>query len=80
MPSFSRISRRPVPIRPLALACALLSCLALDACKTTDLHPASDGGPPNRWIGSLDPLHRNVDILFLIDDSSSMRLSRAGKS
>ena len=51
MPSFSRISRRPVPIRPLVLACALLSCLALDACKTTELHPASDGGPPNRWIG-----------------------------
>jgi len=34
------------------------------------------GGNSNRWVGSVQPLNRNVDILFLIDDSSSMRLAQ----
>lgn len=35
------------------------------------------GGAGNRWTGSLNPsINRNVDILFLIDDSSSMRLAQ----
>jgi hypothetical protein len=34
-----------------------------------------DGGG-NRWVGTLAPVNRNVDILFVIDDSSSMRLAQ----
>jgi hypothetical protein len=40
---------------------------------------APDGGPDGggtRWTGTLDPINRNVDILFLIDDSSSMGLAQ----
>src|SRR5262245_4718784 len=36
---------------------------------------ADGGADPNRWQGSASAsINRNVDILFLIDDSSSMRL------
>jgi hypothetical protein len=38
---------------------------------------AGTGGNKNRWVGSLQPLNRNVDILFLIDDSSSMDLQQS---
>src|SRR5262245_4306774 len=35
------------------------------------------GGTGNRWTGSISgSINRNVDILFLVDDSSSMRLSQ----
>ena len=35
------------------------------------------GADPNRWAGVLGvSINRNVDILFLIDDSSSMRLAQ----
>jgi hypothetical protein len=35
------------------------------------------GADPNRWVGVLDAsINRNVDILFMIDDSSSMRLAQ----
>ena len=35
------------------------------------------GADPNRWAGVLRPsINRNVDILFLMDDSSSMRLAQ----
>jgi len=35
----------------------------------------ADGGDPNRWTGNVSAsINRNVDVLFLIDDSSSMRL------
>jgi len=77
MPSFFRSSRRPLPTRSLVLGCALLSAAALGACKTEELHPGEDGGPiDNRWIGSLDPVHHDVDILFLIDDSPGMALAQ----
>jgi hypothetical protein len=34
-------------------------------------------GDPNRWSGVLNPsINRNVDIVFLIDDSSSMNLAQ----
>src|SRR5262245_20051616 len=69
-------SRRPVSIRSLALGCALLSAAALGACQTEELHPIPPGGPP-RWTGMLDPFHRNVDVLFLIDDSSDMAMAQA---
>ena len=35
------------------------------------------GAAGNRWTGTVGPPSRNIDILFLIDDSSSMRLSQA---
>ena len=78
MRTLSRSSRRPLPTRSLVFAGALLPCLALGACKTAELHPPDNdaGVRPNRWIGSFDPLHRNVDILFLIDDSSGMALAQ----
>lgn len=77
MPSFFRSSRRPLPTRSLVLGCALLSAVALGACKTEQLHPGEDVGIiDKRWIGSVDPVHRDVDILFLIDDSSDMALAQ----
>ena len=75
MPSFFRSSRRPLPTRSLVLCCALLSAVALDGCKTEMLHPADAGA--TGWTGALDPLHgNNVDILFVIDDSSDMALAQ----
>ena len=73
MRSFPRSSRRPVPIRPLVLGCALFFAVGLDACATDQLHPNNDGGPPpNRWTGTLYPGQRDVDVVFVIDDSSGM--------
>jgi hypothetical protein len=67
-----------LPTRSLVFAGALLPCLALGACQTAELHPPDHdaGVRPNRWIGSFDPLHRNVDVLFLIDDSSGMAVAQ----
>ncbi len=63
----------------------VLLVMAGAACGGSTAKP--DGGPggtggggaggsdPNRWTGTVsDSINRNVDILFLIDDSSSMRL------
>jgi hypothetical protein len=35
------------------------------------------GGTGNRWTGAVSAINRNVDILFMIDDSSSMDLQQA---
>jgi len=36
------------------------------------------GADPNRWVGVLSPaINRNIDILFMVDDSSSMELQQA---
>ena len=36
------------------------------------------GADPNRWRGAVKPsINRNVDILFMVDDSSSMDLQQA---
>lgn len=36
------------------------------------------GGNPNRWTGTINAsINRNVDVLFMIDDSSGMRLSQS---
>jgi hypothetical protein len=34
------------------------------------------GGGGNRWTGTIGPPNRNLDILFMVDDSSSMRLAQ----
>jgi hypothetical protein len=69
MPSFSRTSRRPLLTRPLLLGCALLSAVGVSGCKTEELHPV-----PKGWTGvvNLEASHGDVDVLFVIDDSSGM--------
>ena len=76
MPSFSR-SSSPVgdPCRP-APSCSVARCWrpsALDGCKTRELHP--DNLDLTGWT-AVFPHHSNVDIMFVIDDSSDMALAQ----
>ena len=70
--SSSRSSWRPLPPRSLVFSCAMLSAVVVAGCKTQELHPHPVDAGPTGWTGALDPSHRNVDIVFVIDDSSDM--------
>src|SRR5262245_25980431 len=69
MPSLSRSRRRPLPTRSFVFGCALLSGVAFGACKTEELHPDVE---QKKWTGILDPQHRKVDMLFVIDGSPAL--------
>ncbi len=75
MPSFPRSRRRLLPTRSLLLGCALLSGVAFGACSTKELHPAD--ARPKGWTGTFAQAPgRNVDMLFVIDDSPGMALAQ----
>jgi len=58
---------------------AAIAVAALCGCPrpplTTETHPPKDGGAPMR-PSVFFATNRNIDLLFMIDDSSSMRLSQ----